>query len=255
MGCLKLTYRLEKSTVLRCVWNASEQQKKRVNWYDYGARFYDPTIGRFMTIDPQAEKYRRWSPYLYGIDNPIRFIDINGEGPGDRVEAAEGMTGIPYKQEAGSNRTSSTPEALKYMDCSEFVCRVLAADQITKGVKGMNSESLKSFLSNKNKFEHSDNKPEVGDIALWESHAGIVTGVEKDGTIKLTHARGVGKLSKENPTAIKPSQYVDSKFDGYYRPLKETETPDGKLDKPNPDQAKEKEKKPDPPKKEEETKN
>ena len=78
MGCLKLTYKLEKPTVLRCVWNASEQQKKRVNWYDYGARFYDPTIGRWHTPDPLAELGRRWSPYNYCVHNPMRFVDPDG---------------------------------------------------------------------------------------------------------------------------------------------------------------------------------
>ena len=164
------------------------------------------------------------------------------------------MTGIPYKQEIGINRTASTSEALKYMDCSEFVSRVLAADQVTKEVKGMDSKALKTFLGNTDKFEHSDKEPEVGDIALWNGHTGIVTEVEKGGKIKLTHARGVGKDSKENPYAILPSQYGDSEFYGYYRPKEET--PDGKLDKSKDNQAQSKdgEKKPSPPKeKKEET--
>ncbi len=57
--------------------------KKGLNWYDYGARHYDAALGRFMTVDPMAEKYYPTSLYEYCLNNPVKFIDIDGKDPGD----------------------------------------------------------------------------------------------------------------------------------------------------------------------------
>ena len=49
-----------------------------LDWYDYGARMYNPQIARWNAIDPLAEIYLKLSPYHFGDNNPIINVDIDG---------------------------------------------------------------------------------------------------------------------------------------------------------------------------------
>ncbi|MBW2962112.1 RHS repeat-associated core domain-containing protein [Mesonia aestuariivivens] len=57
--------------------NGKELDEETGNYY-YGARYYDPKWSVWLSVDPMAEKYPGWSPYNYTLQNPVKFVDPDG---------------------------------------------------------------------------------------------------------------------------------------------------------------------------------
>lgn len=115
----------ENSVAHKFSYNGKENNPELgLDWYDFGARNYDPAIGRWMNIDPLAYKYNEYSPYNYVLNNPILFIDPDGKDPIDP------RTGLPFKIDLWSDgviyksiatNRNNTDEALKSKISRKFL--------------------------------------------------------------------------------------------------------------------------------------
>ena len=74
------SYQRPNTTEQNYQYNGKElQDELDVNWLDYGARMYMADIGRFFAVDNYADKYVDVNPYQYALNNPMYYVDINGD--------------------------------------------------------------------------------------------------------------------------------------------------------------------------------
>ena len=85
--------------------------------YYYGARYMDPKISMWLGVDPLAEKYPNVTGYCYTMDNPIKFIEIDGKdwilSTGNRVYWYGGKYGNRKNLIAVYKATSGMASAIK----------------------------------------------------------------------------------------------------------------------------------------------
>ncbi|GAP68173.1 protein containing RHS repeat-associated core domain [Bacteroidales bacterium 6E] len=89
------------------LYNGKELQNEFFENYDYGARFYDPELARWHSVDPMAESYYSHSPYHFSGNNPIKFVDLNGMNydEWDLTVRADGTQDLKWVSDKGGNQT------------------------------------------------------------------------------------------------------------------------------------------------------
>ena len=81
-------------------------------WYDSKARTYDPVLGMFPQMDPLAEKYHPWSPYVYCMGNPVRYVDPDGRSAWSKL----GKAAFKVTKAVAKNSLKALGDATTYAD-------------------------------------------------------------------------------------------------------------------------------------------
>ena len=75
----------------RTTWNtpykfSGKELDEETGYSYFGARYYDPNISIWLSVDPLSDKYPGYSPYNYVLNNPIRLVDPNGKVVSDHID-------------------------------------------------------------------------------------------------------------------------------------------------------------------------
>ncbi|MFP5471988.1 MAG: RHS repeat domain-containing protein, partial [Bacteroidia bacterium] len=52
---------------------------EETGFYYYGARYYNPQTSIWLSVDPLADKYPNMTGYVYTANNPVNYIDPDGQ--------------------------------------------------------------------------------------------------------------------------------------------------------------------------------
>ena len=151
-----------------------------LNVYDFTGRWQDPRIPRFTSIDPLCEKYYSVSPYVYCMNNPIRYIDPDGKQqivvtPGGPIFLPIPI--VPFTNNR-PNILSSDQDILRSINNGiEGVKRTMQTNLVILGTIFLSS--LRSFSPAINpEYKHQRDRDRKNKVELDQNQANISKSIE-----------------------------------------------------------------------------
>lgn len=185
-GLAHSSYTRENSVAQDFKYNGKElQDELGLGWLDYGARMYQPDLGRFFVQDRFAEKYMVFSPYQYAANNPIKYIDVNGDSLqlNGSESARQNFTDLVNKGLGGKGKISIDKSGNASLE---------------KG-KGKMTKQQKSFFKDLQSVIENSGKTTIG---LVENDKGVEVGSFDQETIDVADARSLGSSDLTSSEAV-----------------------------------------------------
>ena len=82
--------------------------------YDYGFRIYDPSIARFLSVDPLTQSYPWYTPYQFAGNKPIMAVDLDGLEEEVRINSVEPI-GKEFVRKVNAKEITTRREALNFV--------------------------------------------------------------------------------------------------------------------------------------------
>lgn len=201
-----------------------------LNRINFGARTYNPTIGRFDRIDPLAEKYQSISLYTYTANNPIINIDPNGK----EIIGVTAQDAQKFKQDINLVLADKKFEAVRALiDLKGSTFKSIDSKALSNSLNGVSlSTDERAYID---VVTNTINSTEVHKIEYLEGattssegatafkdhmntvQKGIGDAMVRDGQLSTTLIEGLGKEGFNVPTNGGSHSFISGKVEGNER--------------------------------------